>query len=216
MFMANNLEARIKISGMTKKEVAAANGVTPETISRQIHSKVQMTVSDAEKYAAILNCSVQQILFRTEPIPVVARGNISANGECTRTPCVIDGKCSPCGYVYAHEYYNTDNVALYWTVDKNTQAAEKRLWDKSIVCMLRDPIENQYVHRKCIQNHCIVKVTGENNLLSGELYPEPGALYTLDQPYEKEISRGLKLEWATPIVAVTFRPELRGMHIKWN
>lgn len=30
MNMANNLEERIKISGMSKKEVAAANGVTPK------------------------------------------------------------------------------------------------------------------------------------------------------------------------------------------
>ena len=44
MFMANNLEVMIAKAGMTKREVASLKGITPETLSRHVHGKIQMTL----------------------------------------------------------------------------------------------------------------------------------------------------------------------------
>ena len=54
MHMPNNLDKKIAESGMSKKEVAAAKGITPETLSRHVHGKIQMTLQDAEQYGKIL------------------------------------------------------------------------------------------------------------------------------------------------------------------
>ena len=46
---------------------------------------------------------------------------------------------------------------------------------------------------------------------TGVLYPEPGNLYTIDNPQSGVHFRGVKLEWATPFVSALFRPDLRGV-----
>ena len=56
---------------MSKKEVAAAKGITPETLSRHVHGKIQMTLQDAEQYGKILGCTAQDVLFATNPIKVI-------------------------------------------------------------------------------------------------------------------------------------------------
>jgi len=211
MRMGNNLNERIRLSGMSKKQVAALNGVTPETISRQIHSRVQMTVPDAERYAAILNCTVQEILFQTDPIHIIAKVNVSSNNKINRTLC----GSKPYGYVYSHAYYDNDNAAIYWNVDKNCTGIIKE-FDKSIMYVLKSPIVDKYVHEACTQNWTLCRVRGSDDLLAGDLYPEPKGLYTLDQPFENNILRRLDLEWATPKLAIQFRPEIRGIQVCWE
>ena len=68
---------------MSKKEVAAAKGITPETLSRHVHGKIQMTLQDAEQYGKILGCAAQDVLFATNPIKVI--GNWVLGDEITLT-----------------------------------------------------------------------------------------------------------------------------------
>ena len=53
--MDYNLAECIEKSDMTNNEVAAAKGVTPETLRRHKNGKIQMSIKDAEHYARILN-----------------------------------------------------------------------------------------------------------------------------------------------------------------
>lgn len=209
MNMANNLEERIKISGMSKKEVAAANGVTPETISRQIHGKVELSIKDAEKYAVILECTVQKILFVSEPMPIVCKTHIHADERNERTYAA-----SETGLIYSHDYYDNENCAMYYTVDKKNP--EYGLWHGALTFMRRKPIEQNYVDKDCTQKFCLAKVVGCELLIGGVLYPEPEQLYTIHDIRNDNVQKSLNLEWATPILAATFRPELRGMHIVWG
>ena len=75
VIMPNNLDAVIRASGMTKKQVAKAAGIMPETLSRHIHGHVQMTLDNAEKYADILGVTVQRIMFVHPPTPIIGRCN---------------------------------------------------------------------------------------------------------------------------------------------
>ena len=210
MFMPNNLNAMIKKSGMTKREVAAANGVTPETISRQIHSKVQMTLKDVEKYAAILECTPQEILFAVDPVPIIARSMVTEDGRVERGNSNKD-----VGHIFSHNYYVPQKAAVLWSVEQG-YSGNMREWDGAVTFVDNRPIVKQFISKSCFQNVSLCKVSGEDSYFSGDLYPEPGNLYTLHCPYEDKIQRGLSLEWATPMISVVYRPDLLDMQIVLN
>ena len=71
MFMDNNLNTMILRSGITKRIVAEQKGVAPETLSRHISGKIQLSLNDAEDYSKILGCAPQEILFASDPAPIV-------------------------------------------------------------------------------------------------------------------------------------------------
>ena len=71
--VSNNLEALIKSSGKTKREIAQLKGVTPETLSRHIHGKIDMSIGDAEDYARILQTTVLSVLFANIPIKIIGK-----------------------------------------------------------------------------------------------------------------------------------------------
>ncbi len=82
--MPNNLDAVIRASGMNKKQLAKAAGIMPETLSRHIHGKVQMTLENAEKYAEILGVSVQKVMFVNPATPIIGSA-ILKNNEIIRS-----------------------------------------------------------------------------------------------------------------------------------
>ena len=82
--MPNNLDAVIRASGMTKKQVAKAAGVMPETLSRHIHGHVQMTLENAEKYAEILGVDIAKVMFQNPPTPIIGRSHITKDGLIER------------------------------------------------------------------------------------------------------------------------------------
>ena len=98
------------------------------------------------------------------------------------------------GHIFSHNYYVPQKAAVLWSVDKG-YSGNMREWDGAVT---------------------LCKVSGEGTYLSGDLYPEPGNLYTLHCPYEDKIRRGLSLEWATPMISVVYRPDLLDMQIVLN
>ena len=120
--MPNNLHALIKKSGMTKRQVAAARGVTPETLSRHIHNRVPMTMIDAEAYANILNTSAQTVLFATKPIPIIGTAHITSSGIERR---LVD---KPTEEVFLHDSFSDDTAALMWSCDKGYSGILERLF----------------------------------------------------------------------------------------
>ena len=63
-----NLNRMIKQSSMKKVQVAAAKGITPQSLSRHISGLHKLTLKDAEEYAAILQCNVKDIVQDRNPI----------------------------------------------------------------------------------------------------------------------------------------------------
>ncbi len=98
--LPNNLENKILEAGLTKRDVAAQKGVTPETLSRHMHGKIQLTLADAEQYASILGCTAQSILFAAEPVPVRAGVDVAKDGTTERIVYP-----DPVGYLHMHDVF---------------------------------------------------------------------------------------------------------------
>ena len=211
--MPNNLDAVIRASGINKKQVAKAAGVTPETLSRHIHGKVQMTLENAEKYANILGVSVQKVMFVNPPTPIVGEAILKTNNNIVRN--------------FYKEWTSGVQIAAYVSDDLcaikyTAEPAYNGYWYEyaNALCFyLKQPILDHTVHPSCVQNSCLAMLEDEiklpnqepTKLLAGVLYPEPGDLYTIDSPKNGVHFRGLKLSWATPFLSALFRPELRGV-----
>lgn len=210
--MPNNLNAVIRESGMTKKQVAKASGVTAETLSRHIHGKVQMTLENAEKYAEILGVAVQKVMFLNPPTTIVGEITLKNDNVIERT-------------IYT-EWTKGVQIAAYVSddlccIENKAEKDYTGIWYEYVGALtfyLKNPIIEKKVHPACIQNSCLIKLYDEiklpnqnaTKLLAGVLYPEPGNLYTIDSPKNGVHFRGLKLEWATPFISALFRPDLRG------
>lgn len=211
--MPNNLDAIIRASGMTKKQVAKAAGIMPETLSRHIHGHVQMTLENAERYAEILNVSVQRVMFSYPLIPIIGENMIGEN-SIRRT--------------LFHKWTRAVQIPTFTVADDlccMENKAEKDysgMWYEYINAFtfyLKEPIITRTVHPSCIQKTCLIRLENaiklpdlpETKLFAGVLYPEPGNLYTIDSPKNGVHFRGVKLEWATPFVSALFRPDLRNI-----
>ena len=212
--MANNLENCIRKAGKAKKEVAAAKGVTPETLSRHMHGRIQMTMLDAEEYARILNVPVQRILFKEEPIPVI--------GDCLiKEKTVVRTLHEPQKYAaYIPGAFRNDNACFLWKCQNPNQGMWYD-WHGCIQLVKHSPIVDKFVDPSAIQHIAAVKTKRpveffgeEMTMIAGVLYPQPKGLWTVHNGKMDIEYKDLELEWATPMTAVIFRPDLRGAVIE--
>lgn len=224
--MPNNLDAMIARSGMSKREVAALKGITPETLSRQIHGKIQMTLQDADYYGKILDCSPQDIMFATPPVPIVGYCKIvrcdPETHECPETGVRIEREISAgkkMGNVYLHSYMQTDTAAVLWSAEPDYSGLWEQ-WKHAVQFIERSPIKKGFVSENAIQHEAyalleepVLEFGIERQLVSGIVYPEPGGLYTVHNDGTGLEVRGQKLLWASASLSVSFRPNLRGMKI---
>jgi len=217
----------IQKAGMAKREVAALKGITPETLSRQIHGKIQMTLADAERYAKILDCSPQDVLFVSPAIPVIGTCHIShcesnENGHTTHDVHVerrVDTRQHNCR-VYLHTYNSEKHGAIMWSADRGYSGLWEH-WKQAVEFVELDPIKNKYVSENAVQHECYAMLEepydefggGKTYFGCGILYPEPGDLYTLHNNDTGVSLRHQKLIWASASLGVVFRPELRGVEI---
>ena len=86
----------------------------------------------------------------------------------------------------------------------------------------RSPVEKCEIDPDAIMNESYMKVIGDipdeagdtcNGLLFGVVYPEPGGTFTVHNVLNDKIRKGLKLEWASPLLSVCLRPELRQVEV---
>jgi len=208
--MANNLDEMIRRSGLKKHEVAKLKGVTPETLSRHVHEKVPMTTRDAKEYAQILDCYPQQILYRSEPIPLLGSAHIGANGDNTY---VIDQIKK--GWVYMDSVSYKDYAAIQWTVDKEYKG-KQRHYKNAVELISRKGIDAKIVDNDVIQNIGWAKLKNQQIIYCGYVYPEPDDLYTVKNYETNSIHQNLELEWAVPSLSLIIRPDIRNMEIVYK
>ena len=219
--MNNNLDKMIRAAGLQKKVVAERKGVTPETLSRHIHEKVPMTLRDAEDYAEILGCTPHQISYKSDPVKIV--GKIHLTNDADKNIASINTfeespETNKLGYAYLSSFHQSGTGAVTWTTEPDFVGPFSN-FHQALETIRLAPIEGNYVDKECYQNSSWVKLKEPQiiggvmkTFTQGVLFPEPGGLYTLAKQvfYDgNSIYRGLELEWATPVLAVILRPDLR-------
>ena len=232
MNMDNNLDAMILKSGLTRRVVAEEKGVTPETVSRHIHGKIQLSLNDAEDYSKILACSPQEIMFKADPIPIIAYLHYNIDGIC-EYDLISDRKDNPSakiakrnaehceGMVYLPGLHSFKVGAIVFSFHPDYSGMWST-WRNAITIVTLDPITDKRVSDCSIQQASYVKIK-DGPMSFGDVYPEPGLTYTIHNPWRQdllsdgiEMQRNLKLEWATPAITTYWQPKLRGIDIICN
>ena len=222
--MESNLNHMILRSGLTKRLVAEEKGITPETLSRHIHGKIQLTLNDAKDYSKILNCTPQEIMFKSNPAPIL--GYIHYNKSAEHSVDWLEYRKKnnakyPGGDVYLPGPKPFEVGAVLFNIPDDYDGPWIDYKDSLCVVQL-DPIKQGYVSKDSIQQASYAKIKG-GGVLHGHVYPEPGGTYTVYNPWrqdllskETEMRRGLKLDWAAPVIASVWQPTLRGIDIVYD
>ena len=195
----------------TIKSIAAKKGVTPETVSRHQSDKIDMSMQDIRDYAEILGCTTYEIMFRSQPIPIVGIGtcetdkswityktSLAETGECLYIHGTHDINLSVCRFEFPAEYqggYKWLNGAY-------------EVWDAT-------PAIEGKVSEAALMRPSLVR-TIEEELLCGTLYPQPAShKYSLVQSWgdENTIRTDLELEWAAPILRYIMPPDLENASV---
>ena len=227
MFMDNNLNTMILRSGITKRIVAEQKGVAPETLSRHISGKIQLSLNDAEDYSKILGCAPQEILFASDPAPIIGYVHYdkAADHVCDWIQYRKDKskyhKTSPGGNVYLPGPIPFELGIVMFDLPDEYNGPWIEYKDSLSIVQL-DPIKNNVVPTETIQQASYAKITN-GEVVFGHIYPEPGGTYTVYNPWrqdllsqETEMRRGLKLDWATPVICTFWQPMLRGIDIIYD
>ncbi len=219
MIMHNNLQAMIARSGMSKREVAAIKGVTPETLSRHISGKIGISLNDAEQYAKILGCTPQEVFFASAPIDIVGTNLLLENDA--------GGKKSKEGFKWQRQLTNEgkqyfplgltsglDGVGAWHTQIDKTYTGRFNFMQNIIELVLLEPIQKQYVSpQQCAGRLCYVelydahKCTVEvTNIVQALVYPNPDGTHTLVNVFGLGTIENKVLKWATPVLSANMMP----------
>ena len=217
-YMMNNLDVLIQASGKTKREVAELKGVTPETLSRHIHGKIQLTMADAEEYGQILGAEPMSVLYPNVEMKIIGTSFIHDDETTSRTYNkyglgvakmrlwhwqnlgVVVWECDP---KYNGSWRSFHNAWSVFDTSEDHFPVPKSCYQSMSMVVLDEPMEIK--GRLC--EHIV-----------GVLYPEPEGTYAvkINQEHTRNIYRGLKPVKAYPLVSIIYRPDLREGKIIWN
>ena len=66
-----NLKALARRAGLSGVQIAEQMGLRPETVSRHLNGKQNISIEDAMRYAKILGCTAEEILFQRSLCPIM-------------------------------------------------------------------------------------------------------------------------------------------------
>jgi len=223
LFMSNNLSVMIARSGLNKKDVGAAIGVAPETVSRHMSGNIQINLKLAEEYAKVLNCTAQDILFATKPLKIIMHSHVNTDGTISRALagqiCPNKKVRSKTGKIYMNHMFQDKLSAIIITMDKEYFGKFEE-YRNSINIVRSEPVQQSYVDESCEKRPSyFCAKDGQDQAADvgyGILYAEPGDLFTIVDTYSGDIRRGVELLWATPHISTVFRPDLRDINIVYD
>lgn len=217
-YMMNNLDVLIQASGKTKREVAELKGVTPETLSRHIHGKIQLTMADAEEYGQILGAEPMSVLYPNVEMKIIGTSFIHDDETTSRTYNkyglgvakmrlwhwqnlgVVVWECDP---KYNGSWRSFHNAWSVFDTSEDHFPVPKSCYQSMSMVVLEEPME--IAGRLC--EHIV-----------GVVYPEPEGTCAvkINQERNKNIYRGLIPVRAYPLISIIYRPDLRQGKIIWN
>lgn len=203
--MANNLKHYIRLSGKTQIQVAKEKGCAPESISRHISGRSQFSVQDAVEYAAILNCTPEQLLFERKPMPILGeiKNGIECNFFSTDEPMrYIQTRAAPLPgsalmrIKWDNYAFTGDQYSMFDSTPMKTKTVPQTVHAMPALVKVKEGSES-------------LRDDGEPTFLAN-VYPQPDGSFTLSGIYQSEIVQGVELEWACPRILIVTRPELWG------
>lgn len=196
----------------TIKSIAAKKGVTPETVSRHQSDKIDMSMQDIRDYAEILGCTTFDIMYQSQPIPIVATATCEHDMSWLEYTHAMTPETAECLYINGLHDINLSACLLKFSPEYQGRYKVMdgcyEIWDAS-------PCLDGSVSKHAIMNLCLVRTTDEE-LHRGILYPQPGShKYSLVQSQSdgNDIKTDLELEWAAPILRYIMRPDLEGVEV---
>jgi len=196
----------------TIKSIAAKKGVTPETVSRHQSDKIDMSMQDIRDYAEILGCTTFDIMYRSQPIPIVGTATCEHDLSWLEYTHALTPDTAECLYINGSHDINLSACHLKFHPEYQGRYKEMdgcyEIWDSS-------PCLDGTVSKHALMNLCLVR-TSEEELHRGILYPQPGShKYSLvqGQADNNDIKTDLELEWAAPILRYIVRPDLEGVEV---
>lgn len=225
-----NLKQLAKKANISGVQIAEQMGFRPETVSRHLNGKQTISIDDAIKYARILNCSAEEILFKRSMCPIIGSidtdGTFESFGEDESKRSFLAGRLS----------FAPNDAAYFapgWFSPKTTSIAvidakpitKKYIHDQSIgkisLCqaqinnkiqtILAYPFENSDFETYTLRLLCSV-VSGlsanDGDMKSGNKKISPTTM-----PNTTAIVTNAKLLWATPIQHQIYDPILSGYEI---
>ncbi len=193
----------------TIKSIAAKKGVTPETVSRHQSDKIDMSMQDIRDYADILGCSTFDIMFQSQPMPIVGIASADTNESWITYTHALTPDTAEC--LYLHGSHDVNLSACRYEMPDDYQGPYKMLDGSYEIWDARPALEYR-VDKNALMNLCILRTVGEE-LHRGILYPQPhNNKYSLVKNWsaEPEVMTDLELEWASPILKYIMRPDLEG------
>ena len=194
------------------KTIAVKKGVRPETVSRHSNDKIDMSMQDIKDYAEILGCTTFDIMYKSQPIPIVATATSKNDLTWLEYTHALTPETAEC--LYIHGSHDVNLSACYLSFGPEYQGRYKvmdgcyEIWDAS-------PCITGTVSKDALMNLCLVR-TKEETLHRGILYPQPGNhKYSLVEGdfNGSQIKTDLELEWAAPILRYIMRPDLEGVKV---
>ena len=132
-----NLKALAKRASLSGVQIAEQMGLRPETVSRHLNGKQNISIEDAMRYAKILGCTAEEILFQRSLCPII--GELAPSGVFThygQNESKINYLAGPISFQSYHGAYSCPG----WFAKKVT----------SIAVIDTRPIEKRYIHNQTV------------------------------------------------------------------
>ena len=161
----------------------------------------------------------QDVLFAAKPVPILGHVHITKENVFERQ---IANKRK--GKIYANATRTEGTAGIVYSAEEGYFGRWYH-YRNAVAFVQREPIEKEAVSDEAIMNESFVLAKyppddkdniAHNHLFSGIVYPEPGGTYTVHTLPNDKVRKGLELIWATPILSITFRPDLRDLSIVYD
>ena len=210
-----NLARFIKLSGLTKGQVADQKGIAPESLSRHIAGRSHFSIQDAIEYAKILNVTPERLLFEPKPIKIAGQTDL-LNVE-------MYDNSQPERHIRFHHSMRETIQALEIDNTKASYHFHKMIWFFDAVYMKEVSISQACYGAPCVIKTCKDKKTNQKSrVLVRRIFPIATAVphsqvtFTLQgMPMfnTMDVEQNICLAWACPIINNMMRPDLVGVDI---
>lgn len=218
-----NLKALAKRAGLSGVQIAEQMGLRPETVSRHLNGKQNISIEDAMRYAKILGCTAEEILFQRSLCPII--GELETSGIFThygQNESKINYLAGPFSFQSYHGAYSCPG----WFTKKKT----------AIAIIDTRPIDKRFVHNQSVGQislNCIKGIGDGGKDLTVLGYPFENSDFSthtvrriinmvdamqakdrqknINYPQmEKDYLSNCELVWSVPVAAMFYDPAAMG------